>query len=145
MSIEVSNFSVSNDPVIIIRESDSDNPKALAEYGDGTIKLFRHLLKIEFSENSRLMIDEIDTGIHYSRMKEYLKKVLQSAKSKNVQIFATTHSRECIEYYTQALQELQMEENGRIIRLANTKAGIKAYTMKFAEFENSLSAESEIR
>ena len=144
-SIEVSNSIVSGEPVIIIRESDSDNPKVLAEYGDGTIKLFRYLLKIDFSENKRLMIDEIDAGIHHSRMKEYLKKILQTAKNNNVQIFATTHSKECLEYYTQALQELNIQDHGRIIRIANTKIGIRAYTMGFEEFENAMIADSEIR
>jgi AAA15 family ATPase/GTPase len=100
---------------------------------------------MEFSINNRLMIDEIDAGIHYSRMKEFLKRVIQSAKNKNVQLFATTHSRECIEYYAQALKELGFENEGRIIKLADTKSGIKAYTSNYAQFENSLDAESEIR
>ncbi len=91
------------------------------------------------------MIDEIDTGIHYSRMKDFLKKVLQSAKNKNVQIFATTHSKECLEYYKQALQELGCEKDGRVIRIADTKSGIKAYTLNYEQLENSLFAESEIR
>ena len=38
-----------------------------------------------------------------------------------------------------------MQNEGRIIRLAETKNGIKAFTMRFAEFENALMAESEIR
>lgn len=91
------------------------------------------------------MIDEIDAGIHHSRMKGYLIQILQSAKNKNVQIFATTHSKECLQYYTEALQELGYENDGRVIKIANTKSGIKAYASRFGQFENSLSAESEIR
>jgi len=103
------------------------------------------MLELDFCENKRLMIDEIDTGIHYSRMKEFLKKVLQSAKNKNVQIFATTHSRECIEYYKQALRELGYQNDGRVIRIANTKSGIKAYSMGFEEFDTELDLSNEIR
>jgi len=145
ISIEAGTSIINGDSIIIIRETNSDNPFPLQSYGDGFIKFFRCLLKMELSSNKRLMIDEIDTGIHYSRMKEFLKKVIQSAKNKNVQIFATTHSKECIEYYTQALKELGYEKEGRIIRIADTKSGIKAYTMNYEQFENSLIAESEIR
>jgi len=144
LSIEINTALVPQTSILAIREKDA-NLKPLAQYGDGFIKLLRYLLEIELCENKHLMIDEIDTGIHYSRMKEFLKKILQSAKNKNVQIFATTHSKECIEYYTQALQELGFQNDGRIIRLADTKSGIKSYTLNFEQFENSLFAESEIR
>ena len=145
ISIEEATSATNGESIIILRETNSDAPFPLAAYGDGLIKFFRCLLKIELSSNRRLMIDEIDTGIHYSRMKDFLKKVLQSAKNKNVQIFATTHSKECIQYYTEALQELGFENEGRIIKLADTKVGIKAYTYNFEQFENSLYAYSEIR
>jgi AAA15 family ATPase/GTPase len=144
-AIEVSKSIFSDEFIFIIRESDSDSPKSLPQYGDGFIKFFRFLLKIEICENNRLMIDEIDTGIHYSRMKEFFKKVLQAAKNKNVQIFATTHSKECLVYFTKALEELGYQDNGRVIKIADTKSGIKAYTSRFAEFENSLFNDSEIR
>ena len=135
ISIETNPVLIPGQNVIAVREAENDLIP-LSEFGDGFIKFFRYLLELEFCEAGRLMIDEIDTGIHYSRMKEFLKKVLQSAKNKNVQIFATTHSKECIQYYTEALQELGFENEGRIIKLADTKVGIKAYTYNFEQFEN---------
>jgi len=143
-SIEVTN-AISKTPIIVLREFGIDLARPLSEYGDGVIKLFRYLLELDLCENNRLMIDEIDTGIHYSRMKEFFKKVLQAAKNKNVQIFATTHSKECLVYFTKALEELGYQDNGRVIKIADTKSGIKAYTSRFAEFENSLFNDSEIR
>ena len=130
--------------IVAIRENGKDL-LPLAQYGEGTIKLFRYLIKLNSFADRRLMIDEIDAGIHYSRMKDFLKKMIQTAKNKDVQIFATTHSKECLAYYTQALQELGYENEGRIIRLADTKSGIKAYTMRFEEFDNALYGNNEIR
>jgi AAA15 family ATPase/GTPase len=75
------------------------------------------------------MIDEIDTGVHYSRLKDFFKSLLLVAKEQGKQIFATTHSKECIEYFKEALKELEYESDGRIIRLADTKSGIRAYTI----------------
>jgi AAA15 family ATPase/GTPase len=145
LNIEVSNAIVPNEILVAIREEGNDLIKPINQYGDGVNKLFHYTLEFNLSENGHYMIDEIDSGIHYSRMKEFLIKIIQTAKNKNVQLFATTHSKECLEYYTQALQELGYEKEGRIIRIANTKSGIKAYTMRFEEFENALEADSEIR
>ena len=57
----------------------------------------------------------------------------------------TTHSKECVESYSAALKEINLESKGRVIRLSDTKNGIKSYTMKYEEFEKALDAESEIR
>lgn len=144
-SIELNSAIVDGQNTIVVREEGKDELQSLTQYGDGTVKLFRYLLEFEFCQNARLMIDEIDTGIHYSRMKDFLKKIIQTAKNKNVQIFATTHSKECLQYYKEALAELSKQDEGRIIRIADTKSGIKAYTMQFAEFDNALQGDNEIR
>ena len=143
-SIEANSAIVPEQNIIALRE-EGKNLIPLSQYGDGTIKLFRYLLNMEYCEGRRLMIDEIDAGIHYSRMKDFIKNILSVAKSKGIQIFGTTHSKECIEYYKQALEELGYENDGRIIRIADTKSGIRSYTMNYVQFENSLFAESEIR
>jgi AAA15 family ATPase/GTPase len=145
-NIEV-NSSLSSSPVLFIAESGKDALSPLSNYGDGTVKLFRILLSLfgSNSDYSRLMIDEIDTGVHYSHLKSFISSLLQVAKEEKKQIFATTHSKECIENFTKALEEAGMQDEGRIIHLADTKNGIKAFTMRYAEFENSIMAESEIR
>jgi AAA15 family ATPase/GTPase len=144
-NIEV-NASYSHDPILLVSEKMKNRLSPLATYGDGTLKLFRILLSL-FSSNhyNRLMIDEIDTGVHYSRLKDFLKSLLLVAKEQGKQIFATTHSKECVEYFKEALSETSFEKEGRIIRLADTANGSKAYTMRFNEFETAINAESEIR
>jgi AAA15 family ATPase/GTPase len=144
-NIEVNN-SYSSTPILLLAEEGKNQLAPLATFGDGALKLFRIALSL-FSNNnySRLMIDEIDTGIHHSHLKDFIKSLMQVAKEEKKQIFATTHSKECIENFTKALEETGMQDKGRIIRLAETKNGIKAFTMRFAEFENSIMAESEIR
>lgn len=144
-NIEV-NAGYSNMPILLLAEKDKNTLSPLAGYGDGALKLFRIALSL-FTNNhySRLMIDELDAGIHHSHLTSFNKSLLQVAKAEQKQIFATTHSKECIESFTKALEETGMQNEGRIIHLADTKNGIKAYTMKFEEFENSILAESEIR
>ena len=144
-NIEV-NASYASNPILLISETGKNKLSPLAAYGDGAIKLFRILLSLFSNDHyNRLMIDELDAGVHYSRLTNFTKSLLNIANEQGKQIFATTHSKECIESFTKALEETGLQNEGRIIRLAETKHGIKAYTMEFAEFENSLLAESEIR
>ena len=43
-----------------------------------------------------LLVDEIENGLHHSVQEEVFSMLLNLAKSFDVQIFATTHSDECI-------------------------------------------------
>ena len=43
-----------------------------------------------------LLIDEIDTGLHYSIMGDLWEMVVEMARRNNVQVFATTHSLDCV-------------------------------------------------
>ena len=145
-NIEV-NASYSSNPILLVAEKGKNSLQPLVTYGDGTVKLFRILLSL-FATNyqyNRLMIDELDSGIYYSHLKDFIKSLLIVSKNEKKQIFATTHSKECIESFKIALEEAGLQNEGRIIRLAETKTGIKAYTNTFEQFENSLLAESEIR
>ncbi len=145
-NIEV-NASYSSSPILLIAEKGKNALLPLATYGDGTVKLFRILLSLFSTHHdyNRLMIDELDAGVHHSHLKDFTKSLLLVAKDEKKQIFATTHSKECIENFITALEETGMQSEGRIIHLAETKSGLMGYTMKFEEFENAILAESEIR
>jgi len=82
----------------------------LTEFGDGA----RHLVSIITSlfrcENGYLFIDEMDNGIHYSKLDDLWEVILKTSKELNVQIFVTTHSRECIESYARVAKKLADEE-----------------------------------
>lgn len=117
---------------IDIEEEDSDNSYPLHQYGEGANKLFRILVQLTLQKNKKLLIDEIDAGIHYSHFKKFWEVILKVAKENNVQVFATTHNLECIQYFKMIL-EIEENDNlkplSRIITLQklNNKT-VKAYT-----------------
>lgn len=43
-----------------------------------------------------LLIDEIDTGLHWTVMEDMWKLVVTAAMESSIQVFATTHSVDCI-------------------------------------------------
>ena len=120
----------------------------LTRFGDGVVKLTRVLLEILMAKGERLMIDEIETGIHFSRLKNFWKTVILLCKKYDVQLFATTHSLECQRYFVEAFSELEEEdrEKARNISLIETPQGnVESVTYNFEQFELALKAGANTR
>lgn len=135
-------------PTLIFYQNSTDAALPLGFLGEGTIKLFRILVDIVNFSGQRLMIDEIDTGIHYSRMKDFWRTILLAAKQNDVQLFATTHNLECIRYFKEALEELpDLQQKARTIKLVEhlqTKE-VFAQTHQFGVLEKELAIGNEVR
>jgi AAA15 family ATPase/GTPase len=87
--------------------------------GDGINKLIQIILSLYSKPNSILLIDEIENGFYYSFYPKLWEMLGKVAKETNCQIFATTHSYECIEGAT-VLNENEPELFG-FIRLDRDK------------------------
>jgi len=68
----------------------------LGSYGEGMRRLLALSLSLARSQNGILLIDEIDTGLHYSIMGDMWLLVAEAAKRYNIQVFVTTHSFDCV-------------------------------------------------
>ncbi len=68
----------------------------LGSMGDGLKRLLTLSLHMARSTGGSLLIDEIDTGLHYSVMVRMWRLLVETAKRLNVQVFVTTHSLDCI-------------------------------------------------
>ena len=64
--------------------------------GDGTNRLLDMVLGFLPARHGIILIDEIENGIHHDRLEQVWKNIEQLSKKFNVQVFATTHSYECI-------------------------------------------------
>jgi AAA15 family ATPase/GTPase len=106
------------------------------------IKLFRILIEIILHSDNRLMIDEIDAGVHISRFKDFWRTILKASVTHNVQLFATTHNWECLQVFKEVLEEPEMQEyqeKARCFKLAEMRNGsVKSYCATFEEFQSTL-------
>ncbi len=136
-------------PILLIRQDGHDLAMPLGTFGDGAIKLFRILVEIIVHKGERLMIDEIDSGVHVSRFHDFLRAILLAAKEHNVQLFATTHNYECLKFFKEVLEEEAMSElqaNARGIKLISTPSGgTKALTYTFEQFQYSFETMNDPR
>lgn len=90
------------------------------------------------------MIDEIDTGLHYTAMQDMWRMVIQTARNLSVQVFATTHSKDCIEALG-ALHNIdsQLCESVRVHRIE--KGYDKTITFHPEELATTVKIHGEIR
>ena len=51
-----------------------------------------------------LLVDEIDTGLHYSVLADMWKLVIATAIKNDIQVFATTHSLDCLRGLNEACE-----------------------------------------
>jgi len=125
----------------LVRIATSSNNKynAITTFGDGVQFAFRYLVEIIYAASrgmreDRIMIDEIDTGLHYLKMKEVWKAIFWVSQQRGIQIFATTHSMDCIKAFAEAAEETEgWGEKIRLIELkeANVKGKNKMYVNTF--------------
>lgn len=68
----------------------------LGSMGDGVKRLLSLILHLFSAKGGYLLVDEIDTGLHFSVMDDVWKLVIEMAKRLDIQVFATTHSLDCL-------------------------------------------------
>lgn len=134
-------------PGIYLFTKSSDKATPLSHFGDGFVKMFRFILEIFISRNSTLMVDEIDTGIYYKKYKGLWRVIFNGLKSNNCQIFATTHSLECLSSLREFLDENAEFQDG--LKVINLRKDIDSYpfpvSYNFMEFKELLDDGNEIR
>ncbi len=91
---------------IFVKCKGSDTRLPLGNFGDGVKRLLSLSLSVIRASNGYLIVDEIDTGLHHTVMENLWKIIISTAKSLNVQVFATTHSQDCI----RSLSRLQQSD-----------------------------------
>ncbi len=80
----------------IVKHSRFENPVPIGSMGDGIWRLFSLAIAITQCRGGVLLVDEIDTGLHYSAMSDMWKLIVETARIFEVQVFATTHNYDCL-------------------------------------------------
>ena len=128
-------------PMISLIESDERLP--LKSLGDGINRLFGIALALVNARDGFLLMDEVENGIHYSIQAELWDFIFQVANRLNVQVFATTHSSDCIRGF-QAAAKIY-EDAGVLIRLRNNHDNVESVSFDEDEVEIALRQNIEVR
>ena len=116
--------------VFLISYDDKDDFFPLNFMGDGFKSIFYIILKMLSLKGKRILIDEIEIGIHHTKIKDFWINIFKVAKELDVQVFATTHSDECIEAFVEASNEINHDDI-RLIQLQADVVDNKIYASTF--------------
>lgn len=76
-----------------------DRNVEITNYGEGIQRIFEIALCFAYSKNGIVFLDEFETAIHNSLLIKFSKFVQELAEAFNVQVFLTSHSKECIDAF----------------------------------------------
>ena len=129
-------------PIVLLKDSDARLP--MKSLGEGINRMFGLALALVSSANGMLMVDEIETGLHYSVQADMWKLIFRTARTLNVQVFATTHSSDCIRAFEEAARG-DTEVEGMLIRLESKNGRVKVVSLDEEDLEIVVNEGIEVR
>ncbi|WQS41891.1 ATP/GTP-binding protein [Helicobacter pylori] len=101
----------------------------LSVFGDG-LKKYLYIVSAFMADNAKtIYIDEVENGLHFSRMKLLLRCVIDfinNNKDGNLQVFMTTHNQEFIEILDQVIREKDFAHQTKLFCLEQYNGSIVA-------------------
>jgi len=117
----------------------------LNEYGNGLKRYISFVCAIWANENGCVFIDEIENGVHHSHLDMLWKVILETSKDANCQVFATTHSKECIDSYARVSKKLEEDDIAFVALGKNKKSELKSLVLDFEMFQTEILQDHEVR
>ncbi len=96
----------------------------LSVMGEGMTRIARLVLAISSVPGGLVLVDEIENGLHHTLLPKVWQVIDTAARQFNAQVFATTHSLECIG----AAQGLLESDSFRLHRLEATDSAVRCVT-----------------
>jgi hypothetical protein len=118
-----------------------ERPIPIGSMGDGIWRIMAMAVSLAQCKDGVLLIDEIDTGLHYSVMTDMWKFIHGAAVELNTQVFASTHSNDCVK----SLAEFCFEDAdaAKSISLHRIEQG-KKNSIQYSAKELEIAAEKHI-
>jgi len=105
--------------------------------GDGMGRLLSLGLAIANAPNGVVLVDEFENGLYYASMVKIWKAIAEFARHFDVQLFATTHSEECVRAAHKAFSESERYDF-RLHRIDRVKDKLRAVTYDQETLEATL-------
>ncbi len=122
----------------------TDKYMHLSDFGDGIKNYIAIICAIYTCKNGCLFIDEIGSGIHYEKLDELWEIILTVSKDEKVQVFAVTHSKECLESYVRVVEKLN-DKDVALVQLGKSDGKLKNIVFTAKEMINEVYQGLEVR
>ena len=109
----------------------------------GVNKLVALLLAISTQRNGVIIVDEIENGFHSKTMPQIWSALYEACKKSRVQLFASTHSQECLEALTGVIKG--KESDFSLLRTVREESGGIVRQFSGEKFLGALEEDIELR
>jgi AAA15 family ATPase/GTPase len=113
--------------------------------GDGLTRLFHIGLAMANASGGILLIDEFENGLHWEVQAELWKALFEAANQFGVQVFATTHSNDCIQAFVEARKDRLISSESFVYRLERRGDNIHAHEFSSQGLEAAMRQGIEVR
>ncbi len=128
----------------VVRCSGVNERVPLKSLGDGMNRLFHISLALVNSASGFLIVDEIENGLHWSIQPKLWELIFKLSAKLKVQVFATTHSMDCVRAYYSVWKEF--ERKGSFYRLEKDEScGVFPFQYDCDMLRASLNSNTEMR
>jgi predicted ATPase len=129
---------------LFVRLDDGSLMLPVALMGEGFQRCLEIGAVVAGHEWPTLFIDEIENGMHHLALEPLWRWIATISQHRSLQVFATTHSEECIHAASRAFQALG-DDGLRVIRLDRTESETRAALYDRALIEAAERTDTEIR
>lgn len=112
--------------------------------GDGLARLASLVLAVANAPKGVVLVDEIENGLHHSVLQKVWRAIGETARAFGTQVFATTHSFECIVAAHRAFSE-SGSYDFRLHRLERVDESIRVVTYDQETVEAAIEMDLEVR
>lgn len=113
--------------------------------GGGMMKFIDVAFAMLNYRNGIIFIDEIENGLYYSAQEKLWNAIFKWSEKLNVQVFATTHSRECIEAFTRFSENSLFPGKAKLYRIERGDEKFRAVEYTQELLSESLESKWEVR
>lgn len=131
------------DRLPLVKLQGQEERVSLKSLGDGVSRVFHIMLALVNAKDGVLLIDEFETGLHWTVQESVWRVLFQMAARLNVQVFCTTHSRDCISAFETVWQEFESE--GAFFRLYSHHNEIRVREYDLETLSDSLETDVDVR
>jgi hypothetical protein len=118
----------------------------LSLMGTGMNRLFSLVCEILDNAGGVVCVDEIENGVHHLALVPLWQGLAEAARRSDVQLFATTHSYECLVAATTAFKETGQQEDLSYLRLERDQAGgIRVVEAQRDDLASAIEHQFEVR
>jgi AAA15 family ATPase/GTPase len=116
-----------------------------SELGEGTNRFIEILCVLLSNVNGTVLIDEIENGIHYTKLYDVWKAIIEIVQKETIQLFVTTHDDESIEALLKASQDRAFEKVTSIKLFRDEENQIQPSIKNFEILEYGIEQGADVR